>query len=124
MRKAIETILDVEFLVSTFYKKVMSDELLAPKFTNINFEHHLPRIVAFWNMVLLDGTGYTTNVFDKHVHLQIDERHFKQWLHYFHATVDEYFEGEKANLAKQRADVLGYTFQTKLAFLNKEKTNL
>ena len=115
MRKNIETKADVELLVRTFYDRVLQDDLLAPHFAGVDFEAHFPRMFAFWNFILLDEAGFTGNVFDKHVHLNIDERHFKQWLHIFHATVNDLFEGDKAELAKQRADVLGFTFQSKLA---------
>ena len=68
MKKTIDNKSDIEFLVNSFYKRVLSDELLGPQFSGIDFEHHVPRIIAFWSMVLLDEPGYTTNVFDKHVH--------------------------------------------------------
>jgi hemoglobin len=120
-RKEISTKEDVELLVRSFYAKVVKDPLLAPHFKGIDFEHHFPRMFAFWNFILLDENGFTGNVFDKHVPLQIDASHFKQWLKYFHETVDELFFGEKAELAKQRADLLGYTFQSKLEHLRNKK---
>ncbi len=119
--KDIQNKSDVTLLITTFYGRVMKDELLAPHFEGINFDHHIPRIVDFWSFILLDESGFTGNVFDRHVHLNIDERHFKQWLHHFHETTDALFSGEKAELAKQRADVLGFTFQSKLENLRKNK---
>ncbi len=120
--KDINTSEDVELLVKTFYKKVVLDELLAPHFAGINFEAHFPRMIAFWEFILLDKEGFKGNVFDKHAeantHLKIDETHFKQWLFYFHETVNQLFEGEKAIFAKQRADLLGFTFQSKLKTIN------
>lgn len=121
--KDITTSEDVQLLVRTFYKKVMEDELLAPHFAEIDFEAHFPRMFAFWEFVLLDKIGFKGNVFDKHTHLKIDETHFKQWLFYFHETVNELFEGEKATFAKQRADLLGFTFQSKLKTLNNNNIN-
>ena len=112
--KDITTPEDVEILVKTFYKKVVEDELLSPHFAGIDFEAHFPRMISFWEFILLDKEGFKGNVFDKHAHLKIDETHFKQWLFYFHQTVNELFEGEKALFAKQRADLLGFTFQSKL----------
>jgi hemoglobin len=121
VKKPIENKADVELLVRRFYAKVVGDPLLAPHFEGLDFEHHFPRMFAFWNFILLDEEGFKGNVFDKHIPLKIDERHFKQWLKYFHETVDELFIGEKAELAKQRADLLGSTFQSKLEHLNKKK---
>jgi len=113
----IKTEEDTKLLVSSFYAKVLKDNLLSPHFFGLNLEEHLPRIVQFWNMVLLDQEGYKTNVFDKHVHLKINQTHFDKWVQLFSQTVDELFEGEKANLAKQRAAILGYTFGSKMAAL-------
>lgn len=121
MTKNIENKADVELLVRSFYAKVVKDPLLAPHFEGIDFEHHFPRMFAFWNFILLDESGFTGNVFDKHMRLEIDEQHFSRWLKYFHETVDELFTGEKAELAKQRADLLGHTFQSKLAHIRNKK---
>lgn len=104
----------VDFLVRTFYGRVLQDELLAPHFADIDFEEHFPRMVAFWSFIVLDKAGYTGNVFDKHAQLQIGERHFDRWLFHFTGVVHDFFEGEKADLAKQRAAVLKYTFQSKM----------
>ena len=105
---------DVNHLVSQFYSKVLKDELLSPHFAGIDLEHHLPRIAAFWALILIDQEGYKGNVFDKHAHLKIDNRHFDRWVELFSQTVDEYFTGEKAELAKQRGKLLQYTFMSKL----------
>jgi len=105
---------DVNHLVREFYGKVLKDELLSPHFAGINLEHHLPRIAAFWALILVDQEGYKGNVFDKHAHLKIDNRHFDRWVELFSQTVDEYFIGEKAELAKQRAKLLQYTFVNKM----------
>ena len=53
---------DVEFLVESFYEKVVQDEVLAPFFKHLNFEKHLPKMIHFWAFVLLDEAGYTTDV--------------------------------------------------------------
>lgn len=105
---------DVDHLVRSFYDKVLKDELLSPHFAGIDLEHHLPRIAAFWALILIDQEGYKGNVFDRHAHLQIDNSHFDRWVALFTETVDEYFTGEKAELAKQRAKLLQYTFVSKL----------
>src|ERR1700745_1262211 len=105
---------DVAFLVKTFYGSVLQDEVLAPHFADVDLEAHFPRMIAFWSFILLDKSGYTGNVFDKHVNLQIDERHFDRWLTHFTNVVHDFFEGPKADLARQRAEVLKYTFQSKM----------
>lgn len=115
----IDTELCVEFLVKTFYSRVLKDELLAPRFKHINFEQHFPRMIDFWSFILLDKEGYKGNVFDKHVGLNIHEPEFERWIFYFNKTVNDFFEGAKATLAKQRAELLKYTFLTKLNQINK-----
>jgi hemoglobin len=112
--KDITTYADVERLLRTFYTKLLKDELMAPHFADIDLEAHLPRIIAFWAFILIDQEGYKGNVYDKHRHMDIGEAHFTRWVKLFSETVDEHFAGEKANLAKQRAMLLGYTFQTKM----------
>ena len=113
-KKDITTYADVEFLLRSFYAKLLKDELLSPHFANIDLEEHMPRIIAFWAFILIDQEGYKGNVFDKHRHLDIGEAHFTRWVQLFSETVDELFAGEKAKLAKQRAQLLGYTFQHKM----------
>jgi len=115
----IDTEQRVEFLVKTFYGRVLKDEILAPHFKNIDFEHHFPRMIDFWKFILLDREGYKGNVFDKHVGLNIHEPEFERWVFHFTKTVNDFFEGEKATLAKQRAELLKYTFLTKLNQINK-----
>jgi hemoglobin len=80
----------------------------------VDFEHHMPRMVAFWNFILLDKAGYTGNVFDKHANLPIGEKEFDRWISHFTNVLHDFFEGEKATLAKQRAEVLKFTFLSKM----------
>jgi hemoglobin len=119
--KPIENAADIELLVHSFYNKVLKDELLAPHFKDVDLPAHFPRMIQFWSFILLDEAGFTGNVFDKHIKLDIDKSHFDRWLKLFHETVNEYFTGPKADLANQRADLLGYTFSTKLEQMKKKE---
>lgn len=110
---------DVTQLVKTFYGKLLQIETIKPVFAGIDVEAHMPHMVAFWEFVLLDKTGYTTNVFDKHVNLPIKEEHFALWLGTFTETVNSLFKGEKADLAISRANSIAFTFQHKLKALGK-----
>ncbi|MEY4925611.1 MAG: hypothetical protein RI894_47 [Bacteroidota bacterium] len=114
---------DVALLVKTFYSHAAADPLLSPHFEGIDWEHHYPRMIAFWAFILLEQPGFQGNVFDAHANLPIDARHFKQWLLHFHNTVDVLFTGEKAELAKQRADSIATIFQHKIAFSRGEGLN-
>lgn len=104
---------DVENLIRTFYGRLLADPLMAPHFDRIDLEQHLPRITAFWAFILLDIEGYKGNVLDRHRHLDIGPEHFDRWVQTFSDTVDELYAGPKADLAKQRAKLLGLTFQAK-----------
>lgn len=111
--KEITSKVDVENLVSTFYIKVLENKSLAPLFSHLDFEVHMPKMVHFWSFVLLDEPGYTTNVTDKHKHMPLTKKHFDQWVFLFHSTVDAMFLGEKAEMAKQRATLIAWTIQNK-----------
>lgn len=112
---------DIELMTRTFYDSLLKNESIKPVFDNLNFEAHIPHIVAFWAFVLLDEEGYNTNVFDKHVNLPIKEEHFEIWLTHFEKTINDLFEGEKAEVAKLRAQTIAYTFKAKLKQMGKLK---
>ncbi len=110
----IEKKADIELLVNTFYTEVLKDEQLKPFFINLNFEHHMPRLVHFWSFILLDEEGYKTNMTETHAKMALTTELFDTWVKLFSETVDSLFQGEKANLAKERAMLLGWTMKSKL----------
>lgn len=112
--KDISTKADIELLVNAFYSDVLNDELLSPFFKNLNFDKHLPKMIHFWSFVLLDEAGYTTDVTAKHMHMRLKQEHFDRWISLFNATVDRLFNGEKAEAAKQRAFLVGWTISSKM----------
>lgn len=114
MKKDITTEADIALWMNTFYEKLLKDEVTAPVFAHLDLPAHMPKLVHFWAFVLLDKEGYKTNVFEKHIHLNLQKEHFDIWLKYFRATTDELFEGEKAEIAKQRVGMLATTFYHKL----------
>ncbi|MCJ8289910.1 MAG: group III truncated hemoglobin [Crocinitomicaceae bacterium] len=111
--KQIEKRDDIQFLVESFYDKVVKDDLLSPFFKHLNFDKHLPKMVDYWEFVLLDKAGYTTDVTQKHSHMHLKQEHFDRWLALFNETVDALFIGDKAELAKQRAFLVGWTIKSK-----------
>jgi hemoglobin len=111
--KAIESKEDVELLIETFYQKLVKDELVSHFFSKLDLKEHLPRVVQFWSFILLDEVGYSANMMEKHAKLDLNEASFDRWLKLFHETVDQFFVGEKADLAKQRATLIGWTMKTK-----------
>lgn len=111
----IQSATDVKLLVDTFYERVLKDELLSPFFQRLDFAHHLPNMYHFWNFVLLDEPGYTTNVTEIHSRMRLNKELFDRWVEMFSATVDDLFAGEKAGLAKQRAAIMGWTMASKFS---------
>jgi hemoglobin len=110
----IETKEDLTFLMQTFYGKLLQIEEIKPFFAHINFEQHLPQIVQFWAFILLDEPGYNTNVTEKHLHMPLKKEHFEIWLKQFESTVNKLFQGEKANLAIERAKLIAWTIGNKM----------
>ncbi|MBL7863031.1 MAG: group III truncated hemoglobin [Cyclobacteriaceae bacterium] len=105
---------DIITMVNKFYEKVKRDELLAPVFAHVDWPAHLPTMYNFWSSMLLGEQRYTGNPFQKHRTLPIEARHFDQWLKLFIETVDENFEGEKAEEIKMRAQSIARIFQHKM----------
>ncbi len=106
----IESRNHIEQLMRAFYAKAIPDPVIGHYFTqviNMDLEKHLPVIIDFWETVLFGIAKYKSNAIAVHQHLHeksaFEEKHFEQWVTLFQSTVDELFEGEKAELAKQRA---------------------
>ncbi|HEY0652578.1 MAG TPA: group III truncated hemoglobin [Chryseosolibacter sp.] len=105
---------DIASLINSFYSKVRVDETLSHLFASVDWDHHTPIIINFWTMVLLGDQSYSGNPLVKHMHMNLEKQHFERWLLLFTTTVDQLFEGEKANEAKQRAHSIAGIFQYKL----------
>lgn len=109
----------IEEMIRSFYASLLTNESIKSVFANTDFEKHMPHMIAFWSFVLLDEAGYTTNVFDKHVNLAIKKEHFAIWLEHFESNINTKYEGPKAELAIQRANLIAYTFEKKLTAIGK-----
>jgi hemoglobin len=121
MKHDIENRDDVKLLVNTFYDKVKKNEMIGYIFNDIakvNWDYHLPIMYNFWENILFFTGTYTGNPMKMHekmhrvVNFTADQ--FNVWLKLFTSTVDELFEGEKAELAKQRAISIATLMQIKL----------
>jgi len=110
MKKDIGNRADIQLLVDTFYDKVKQDETIGYLFNDVakvNWEQHLPRMYDFWENILFQTGGFKGNPMAAHVQLHqkspLTAAHFERWQQLFLATVNELFEGDKAELIKQRA---------------------
>lgn len=117
--KEILSLSDIKLLVDTFYGKVREDELLADIFNNVikdKWPQHLEKMYRFWQTILLGEHTYYGSPFAPHAHLPIDEKHFQRWIELFYATIDELFEGEKADESKWRAQKMAEMFLFKIEY--------
>lgn len=101
---------DLYLLMRSFYSKLLADPSISYLFTDvarIDLDHHLPVLVDFWDNILFDSDTYRKNAMQPHMDLHARSpllpQHFETWLGYFKKTVDDFFTGPKAFLAKERA---------------------
>lgn len=122
---------DIEKLIMLFNEKVKPDPTIGFIFTEVvemNWEHHIPLIVDFWEGILLDNPVYTKNAMEVHYGLNnkipLEKIHFETWLSLFTATVDELYDGKTATLAKTRAKSIAALMQFKMHGINVRKNCL
>ena len=111
---------DIEILIRAFYKKVLSDDLIAHFFTNVvqvDWEAHFPTMFDFWESIILENGAYKGNAMLPHLKLHakspLKKEHFDRWLELFTTTLQEHFSGPNAERAKQRAMSIAFTIQLK-----------
>jgi hemoglobin len=121
MKKDISRRQDIEELIIQFYEKVKPDPSIGFIFTDvvsINWEHHIPVIVDFWESILLDNPVYQKNAMEVQYQLNnkmpLQKIHFETWLNLFVSTVDALFEGHVATLAKTRAKSIAAVMEFKM----------
>ncbi len=121
MKKDIENREDIVVLINTFYEKVKKDEVIGYIFNDVakvNWEKHLPVMYDFWENVIFFTGSYMGNPMTVHKLLNkktpLNTDHFQEWIKLFSKTVDELFEGDKAELTKQRAVSIATVMQIKI----------
>jgi hemoglobin len=122
MKNDITARRDIILLVDTFYDTIRKDEMLGYIFDNIahvNWVKHLPIMYDFWENTLFFTGSYSGNPVLSHTHLHklfpLTKAHFDHWNVLFVTTIDDLFEGAKAELAKQRALSISIVLQIKIA---------
>jgi len=111
-------------MVNNFYEKVKPDETIGYFFSQvagIDWEKHLPVMYNFWENIIFHVGGYTGNPMKHHMDLHqkspMKKEHFNRWIELFNETVDELFEGEKAEQVKVRALSIATVMQINIAQL-------
>jgi hemoglobin len=112
---------DIQELIVAFYKRAFADELIGHIFTDVmhmDLEAHMPIMCDFWETILFQTGAYRRNAFEVHHRINqlnpISSVHFQRWEDLWHDTIDEMFEGEKANLAKLNASRISGSIQRRL----------
>lgn len=121
MKKDISSREDIHFLITEFYKKLISDSEMLPFFDEIvkknHLEKHIDIISDFWQDILLHTNSYKNNVLQKHLDfdkkIKFKKEHFNKWLLYLTTTIDASFEGQVAQNMKDRANSIAMVMQVK-----------
>jgi len=120
----ISTREDIEVLVGAFYRRAFDDAELGPIFVDVarlpeRLDEHLPRIVDFWESVLLKTHAYPGGAFWPHQQLHerspLTAAHFARWVDLWTATVEEHFAGPVATSAVVSAQRFAGAFHRRLA---------
>lgn len=99
---------EIREVVERFYEKARTDILLGYQFAKIeNFDAHLPRIMAFWEIQLLGKTDRTVatpfDLLNVHRPLNIHRGELDRWVLLFERTLAESGvteEGQRAWLTR------------------------
>jgi hemoglobin len=112
---------DCERLVRAFYGRALTDTMIGYLFTDVaqlDLEAHVPQITSFWETILLGAQSYRGGAFRPHAALHMKSTlrsgHFERWLVLWAETVDELFEGPRAELAKSHALRVARAFHGRL----------
>lgn len=113
-KKEIKSRAEVSKLVRTFYGKIRKEETLGPIFNGIitDWEEHLEKMTDFWESNLLYARKYFGNPMMAHIAVDqkydhsIEMKHFGTWLNLWYETIEDNFEGEVAQLARDRARMM------------------
>lgn len=108
---------DIRQLVHAFYDKVQQDERLGYIFNeaaDVDWDTHLPKMVDFWSNLIFQTGRYRGRPFRQHMPLPIKRGDFERWFGLWTETVNELFEGENAEHAKEMAGKIASSFSIRL----------
>ena len=111
MKQDIQDRNDVFTLVSAFYAKVRQNKEIGPFFNETidDWPAHLEKLTDFWETNLFLVSKFRGNPMKAHKEVDqnfnntLEQKHFGEWLNMWFETIDELYEGERANIAKNRA---------------------
>lgn len=114
MNKTDITTDNLDQLIRVFYGRVRKDDLIGPYFNATIqgeevWEEHYKLLVDFWALNVLGISGFNGNPakahhsVDKSFKNSITTDHFDRWVSIWTVTIDELFEGDMAEKAKEKA---------------------
>ena len=124
--KDLENREDIKELVNSFYNALQTENkelnALFNDVAKVDWESHLPKMYDFWETIIFHKAVYKGNPMKVHMHLdtlqKLEKKNFDAWLVLFKRTVDELFQGEKAELAKMRAASVASSIQLNTVYKN------
>lgn len=117
MKKDIENLKDIQYLVDAFYAKVKLDSFIGPFFNSRlegRWEMHHRKLYRFWHTVLLRRPDYFGDPVPMHLNMALTRDHFNQWLKIWTETIDEMYEGVIAERAKFRGKTMANAFYNQI----------
>lgn len=120
MKRALQSRADIKQLVEEFYSGLLTDDRIGFIFTDVielDLEHHVPKIVNFWDSLLFGSQSYQGQVMQVHMALNqkvaLKPEFFERWLQRFTGKVNELFEGEKAEELLKRVQQMAVLMEYK-----------
>ena len=114
---------NIEIMVSTFYKKVLKDDIVGPFFIaklgddieSESWKPHIDILVNFWSSIALQDDSYTGNPLAPHFSIgELNHGVFKQWLKLFFETVDSIYAPHLGLVFKERSQIIAGNFMRNL----------
>jgi hemoglobin len=106
----IESREDLIAVIDLFYERTFADPVLGPIFvdiTKLDLDHHIPIVADFWENILFAAHKYPGGLmrvhFDVHRMTSLQPHQFQRWLDYWESSIEDQFEGPRANMAKEHA---------------------
>jgi len=131
MKNDIQNRDDIKKIVIAFHEKLWEDKGMKHIFfevAEIDVLGHFDTMINFWERALFQTKKYNNNTLD--VHLELHFKHhlkveyFTKWFEEFTGTVDEMFEGERADEMKEKARSMATVIKMKIDDLEKKRLEL
>jgi hemoglobin len=110
----------VAAVVSAFYAKARTDDVIGPVFARVVPDDHWPQHIAtitdFWSAMLLGTRRYMGRPMPKHIAIpELTDAHFQRWLTLFGETATEHCPPAVAAMFIDRAERIGLNFRIRIA---------